>query len=148
MIKILVDSREQRPLKFGCDWERRCLPVADYGASFSEGHLHSTIFERKSISDLYGSLTQGYDRFRKMFQKAAVLNIKVIIGIEGSKEKVLNGYDHSARDPKSILVQLETIDKKYGVESIFFPSRISMANYIADYYNEEYEKWLIMQSSK
>ncbi len=139
---ILVDSREQRPLKFGCDWEKKCLPVGDYGARFSEDYVCSVVFERKSIGDLFGSLTFGYDRFRRMFQKAAVLNIKVVIAIEGTQEKVLEGYKHSRRDPKSILVQLETIKKKYDIESIFFTSRISMAHYIADYYRMQYEQFM------
>ncbi len=141
-MKVLIDSREQKPLIFGCDWERRCLPVGDYGCSFKEDHLHDVIWERKSIGDLYGTLTLGYDRFRRMMLKAAEKKITVIIAIEGTKDKVLKGYEHSARDPKSILVQLETIEKKYGVKSVFFASRISMQNHIADYYYEEYQKWL------
>lgn len=141
-MKIIVDSREQRPLTFGCDWERKGLPVADYGCSFKDNHLHQVLFERKSVADLYGTLTQGYDRFRRMFQKAESKNFKVIIAIEGSKEKVLAGYKHSARDPESIIKQLETINTKYGVSHIFFPSRIAMQNYIVDYYVIEYEKYL------
>lgn len=139
---IIVDSREQRPLVFGCDWDRKCLPCGDYGASFKEGHMHSTMFERKSIGDLFGTMTFGYDRFRRLIQKAATLNIKIIIAVEGTKEKVLLGYKHSARDPKSIIVQLETIRNKYGIETIFFPSRIAMQHYIVDYYLVEYEKFI------
>lgn len=138
---ILVDTREKAPLKFACGQERKCLPCGDYGATFYEGHLHETIWERKSIPDLYGTLTQGYDRFRRMIQKAADKKITIIIGIEGSKEKVLKGYSHSARDPESIIKQLETIKNKYGVAHEFFPSRISMANYIVDFYLTRYEEW-------
>ncbi len=148
MIKVYVDSREQRPLTFGCDWERKGLPVADYGCSFGENHMHNVLFERKSCNDLYGSLTQGYDRFRRMFQKAAEKGFTVIIAIECSKEKVLKGVSHSAREPESIIKQLETINIKYGVSHIFFPSRISMQNYIVDYYNEEYQKFLLLSANE
>lgn len=141
-MKIIVDSREQRPLTFGCDWERKGLPVADYGCSFKDNHLHNVLFERKSCNDLYGSLTQGYERFKRMFLKAADKGLTVIICIEGTKDKVLKGVSHSARDPESIIKQLETIRTKYNVEHIFFPSRIAMQNYIVDYYVIEYEKYL------
>lgn len=138
---IVVDTREQKPLIFGCDCVRKKLHVGDYGAEM-QGILHTTVFERKSIGDLFGTLTFGYDRFRREMLKATDLEIKLIIAIEGSKEKVLKGYSHSARDPESIIKQLETIKTKYGVNHMFFPSRISMANYIVDYYVIEYEKHL------
>lgn len=138
---ILVDSREKRPLIFCCDYKKQCLPVADYGASFKEGHFHNVVWERKSIGDLFGTLTFGYDRFRRMICKSQEHNLEVIIAIEGTKEKVLKGYSHSARDPESIIKQLETIEKKYGVKSVFFTSRASMANYIVDFYLKHYEEW-------
>lgn len=138
---IIQDSREKAPLKFACGKIVKCLPCGDYGASFYDGHRHETIWERKSIGDLFGTLTFGYDRFRREIQKAADLKIELIIAVEGSKEKVLKGYQHSQRDPKSILIQLETIEKKYGVKTAFFGNRIGMANYIVDYYLIRYEEW-------
>ncbi len=141
-MQIIVDSREQRPLVFGCDFIVKKLHVGDYGAAFKEGHLHEVVWERKSIADLFGTLTFGYDRFRKEITRAEKAKIRLIIAIEGTKEKVLLGYKHSSRDPVSIIKQLETIEKKYGVKAVFFASRISMQNYIADYYYEEYQRWL------
>ena len=135
---ILVDSREQRPLEFGCDFKRKGLKFGDYGCMFSATYQYPVVFERKGIGDLFGSLTYGYDRFRRMFERAAKANYKVIIAIEGTREKVLNGYPHSARDPESVIKQLETINNKYGVAHIFFPSRIAMSHYICNYYYEEY----------
>ncbi len=139
---IIVDSREQRPLSFGCDFIVKKLHVGDYGAKFTDDYQHPVVFERKSIADLFGTLTFGYDRFRRQIQKSDKLGIKMIIAIEGTQEKVLEGYKHSRRDPKSILVQLETIKKKYDIESIFFASRVSMAHYIADYYRVHYEQFM------
>ncbi len=139
---ILVDSREQAPLSFGCDWERRGLKVGDYAALFSPEYQYPLVFERKSVGDLFSSLTFGYDRFKRMFLRAEKMGVKVIIAIEGTKEKVLRGYPHSARDPESVIKQLETIKRKYDVDHMFFPSRISMAHFICDYYREKYEEWL------
>lgn len=139
-MKIIIDSREQRPLTFGCDWLRKKLHVGDYCASFKDDHLHDTVFERKSIGDLFTTLTFGYDRFRREINRAEIAKTRLIIVVEGTKEKVLKGYDHSARDPESIIKQLETIKSKYGVETIFFGNRVSMANYIHDYFFEEFER--------
>lgn len=139
---ILIDSREQKPLKFGCDWKRKGLKVGDYGALFAPTYQYPVVFERKGIGDLFGSLTFGYDRFRRMFERAAKMDVKVIIAIEGTKEKVLKGYPHSQRDPESVITQLNTIEKKYGIRAIFFPSRIAMAHYISDYYREKYEEYI------
>ena len=147
MLVLLVDSRERAPLIFGCDWERKGLKVGDYCARFSPSYQYPLVFERKSINDLFGSLTQSYDRFRRMLLRAEKLGIRVVIAIEGTKEKVLKGCSHSARDPESILVQLETIKKKYNVEYIFFPSRIAMQHYIVDYYLTRYEEYLELTST-
>lgn len=63
----------------------------------------------------------------------------MILAIEGTREKILKGYPHSARDPESIIKQLETIKNKYSVDHIFFPSRIAMAHHIVDFYQDKYE---------
>lgn len=141
-MKIIVDSREQRPLVFGCTTERKKLHCGDYGASFKDGHIHEVVFERKSIGDLFSTLTFGYDRFRREIFRAEKSKIRLIIAVEGTKEKVLKGYSHSKRDPESIIVQLETIKRKYGVETLFFGNRVSMANHIHDVFMVEYEKYL------
>jgi ERCC4-type nuclease len=116
------------------------LHVGDYGAAFSENHVYRVVFERKSIADLFGTLTFGYDRFRRQIFRAEKAGIKMIIVVEGTKEKVLKGYTHSARDPESIIKQLATIKQKYAVETIFFGNRPAMANHIHDYFYEVYEK--------
>jgi ERCC4-type nuclease len=139
---IIIDSREQKPLVFGCDWIRKKLHVGDYGAKFSENHLHNVVWERKGIGDLFGTLTFGYDRFRREIARAEQAKFSLIIAVECTKERVLEGYKHSARDPQSIIKQLETIEKKYGVRTMFFTNRTQMAHYIHDFYLVEYEKHL------
>lgn len=145
---ILIDTREQYPLGLVCDVKFKGLKFGDYGCMFSETYQYPVVFERKGIGDLFSSLTQGYDRLRKCFERAKKANFTLIIVIEGTKEKILKGYAHSARDPKSIIKQLETIERKYGVTHMFFPSRISMAHYITDYYTEKYLEWRNKEDEK
>lgn len=139
---ILLDTREQRPLKFTCETKRKCLKFGDYGALFSETHQHPVVFERKSIADLYGSLTFGYDRLRKCFDRAEKAKFQLVIAIEGTKEKVLEGYKHSSREPKSIIKQLETIQIKYNVVHKFFKNRQEMSSLIYDFYSWHYKEYL------
>ena len=141
-MKIIIDSREQRKLEFGCDFIVKKLDVGDYGCLFSETYQYPTVFERKNCSDLFGSLTQGYDRMRRCFDRANKSNVKMILAIEGTKEKILKGFPHTQRDPESVITQLNTIERKYGITHIFFPSRIAMSHYIVDYYRKAYEDWL------
>ena len=141
-MKIIIDSRERCPLVFKCDWISRKLHVGDYGASFKDGHIHEVVFERKSISDLFGTLTFGYDRFRREITRAEKAKTRLIIAVEGSKEKVLKGHTFSKREPSSIITQLETIERKYGVQTLFLGNRPAMANHIHDVFFVEYERYI------
>lgn len=132
---IITDTREQAPLKFSCETVRKCLKFGDYGAMVGDYQI-PVVFERKGLGDLFNSLTGGYDRIRKVFQRAEAAGFKLIIVIEGTKERVLEGYSHSARDPASIIKQLETIERKYGVTHHFFKTRHQMSLHIENFYKE------------
>ena len=127
---IIVDTREQKPLEFTVPTERGCLPVGDYCAKFSDGSTSSVVFERKQIGDLYGTLSQGYDRFRREMQLAEELGITLIIVIEASLRRVLSGYSNSQRTGLSIVHQLFTLRIRYGIETVFTSSREEMTEYI------------------
>lgn len=140
---IIVDTREQNPLKFNCDTIRKGLKFGDYGCLSASGHQIPVIFERKGLGDLFNSLTKGYDRLRKVFLRAEKSGFKLVIVIEGTKERVLEGYEHSHRDPASIIKQLETIERKYGVTHMFFKTRHQMSAHIQEYFEclaKEYEE--------
>lgn len=68
-IRIVADTREQKPLEpFVLEkGERVYLPVVraklDEGDYAIEGHEQTIFIERKSVEDLYGTITQGRDRF-------------------------------------------------------------------------------------
>lgn len=141
-LKLLQDSREQKPLKFKLETIKTCLSVGDYSALFSESYQCPISFERKNCGDLFSTLSKGYSRFKKEIERAKEKNITLIILIEGSKERILRGYSHSKRNGCSIVLQLETIRDRYRVDHIFFPSRIGMAKYIEEFFLKEYAKYL------
>jgi ERCC4-type nuclease len=76
--KIFIDSREQKPLKFNLSTEIAALKFADYSYSLNE----NIYFERKTISDLIGTLSGGHDRFCREIEKAGDANSKLIIIVE------------------------------------------------------------------
>lgn len=141
-MRILVDTREQKPLSFLEETSVEVLPYGDYCAAFSGDTRSSTFFERKSIGDLYGTMSKGYERFKKEMAKAKANNDKLIIIVEGTFLDVLQGYKHSLRNPSTILKQLFTIRVRHGVETVFCSSRNEMARYIVHYYQAQYSEFL------
>ena len=110
------------------------MPCGDYRAKFSDGSTSQVVFERKSINDLFGTLSQGYERFRREIKQSEQEGIRLIIIIEGSLRRVLSGCVNSKRTPISIVYQLFTIRVRYGVESVFCITREEMQEYITHYF--------------
>lgn len=77
-MKIIVDTREQLPL-----WVNSCirqkLLVGDYSTELLQ---HSFCIERKSGSDLYGSILGDHIRFKKELIRAKINNIKLALYVE------------------------------------------------------------------
>jgi hypothetical protein len=140
-MKILVDSRESNPLEFvgtdGVEFVKQALPVGDYTA---EGQ--SVVVERKSIADLFGSFSKGYEAERNKIIKANTRNLKYILAIEGTLFEVREGHkywkdgkEHTCKaDGHSMIKRLMTITRKYGVEVHFFNGRKEMAHWIVEYF--------------
>jgi DNA excision repair protein ERCC-4 len=113
---LLVDSREQLPY-----WQcpkccRIALNVGDYTTVNLLGKLH---VERKSMADLYGTITKGHARFRREILRASSAKINLVIVIEGSR-KAFIGKEFSNRPlkvPSRTLDKiLTTIETRYGLE--------------------------------
>ena len=144
-MKIIQDTREQSPLGFnGMDNVDgiivRKLDVGDYCCEFNNGYVPPVIFERKSIGDLFGTLTntkkvKNYDRFKREIMRAKKLNIRLILIVEGSLTKVLKGYKYSTRKGKEIVKQMFTLLYRYNILPVFVNNREEMARYITEEYN-------------
>lgn len=133
---IVADTREQKSLDFsGMEGiekiEEVALPYGDYTAIIKEKPV-PIVFERKGFSDLWGTMTGGYDRFKREMERARADNIKLILIIEGSYSQVYDGFERSAYDGPSMLKKLATLYTKYDLEYIFCESRRVMARRIYD----------------
>jgi len=108
---ILVDTREQLPY-----WptNRATLIVGDYTTKKLLGSFH---IERKSLQDLYGTLTSGNNRFKYELFRAAYNSIKLEVYVEGSRIDFINKNFPKGEDRKFTTDGLDrlikTFEKKY-----------------------------------
>lgn len=110
-MKIITDSREQ--LKY---WNVtcKCLIVGDYTTKVLENKFH---IERKSLGDLYGTLTKGNNRFKYELFRAAYNRIHIEVYIEGTYDAFINKRFPKGNERKFSKEGLErlvsTFQKKY-----------------------------------
>jgi len=137
-MKIVIDTREQLPLKFNHPYITEIintkLIIGDYSCILENGVIIPYYFERKSMSDLFGTMGKGYKRFKKEMIRAQENNIKLILIIEGSLLKVLKGSPHSTIEGIIIVKKLFTLWIRYGLISIFCKDREEMSEFIIQYF--------------
>jgi ERCC4-type nuclease len=142
---IISDSREQLELDFsGLEGvekvETMGLAYGDYTAIIHEKSV-PIVFERKGFSDLWGTMTTGYDRFKKELERAKADNIKLVLIIEGTYSDVWNGFERSQFQGNSMLKKLAMLYVRYDLEYIFCENRRVMARRICDTYSAIERNW-------
>lgn len=144
---LVCDSREQRCLDFkGIEGiekvEEAALAYGDYTAIVKEKPV-PIVFERKGISDLFGTMTSGYERYKREMERAREAGVKLILIVEGTYSDVWEGTKHSQFDGPSMLKKLATLYVKYDHEYILCESRRVMARRIVDTFLAVERNWLI-----
>lgn len=156
-MRLVSDTREQNPLHFltcvHVEYVVDTLSVGDYSASFVIGGRtveSSTIVERKSIGDLFGSYTSGYERERAKFLRCKELGKRFVLAVEGTASDILKGHTYtkggvehqSKKDGMTMLKQIMSCANKYQILPWFCESRAIMALMIQEYFLAE-ERMLI-----
>lgn len=119
---ILIDTREQRPYEFkGFKSLRRTLKVGDYSL---QGKQHIVIIERKSLPDLYGTLTRkkNFERFCRELEGLKNVWYPFIL-VEATPETVMNGMQYSMANGGLVLDKVMKLYCDYGVQIIFAGNR-------------------------
>lgn len=134
---VLVDTREQAPLEFKVAGnvskiENIGLLFGDYQAMLEDGTTVPLAFERKSVADLYSTLTHGIDRFKRELERAKAHNFQLYLIIEGSLNEVLEGVGHSKVEPASLVKTIFTFKVKYGLHPVFCSDRDEMRRYMIE----------------
>lgn len=89
---IQFQPGEPRPSSEDFPYPKKGLPVGDYGVDgFSDWTNPAFIVERKSISDLCGSLGKGHARFWRLVEKMRQFRFRALI-IEGDTEDIDQNY--------------------------------------------------------
>lgn len=135
---ILVDTREQLPY-----WStnRKTLLVGDYTTEKLLGKFH---IERKSLMDLYGTLTSGNQRFKAELFRAAYHRIEIVVFVEGSKDDFINKRfpkgDERKFSSDGLARLVATFEKKYYLRFYWHRSR--------SHSKKEVEKRLILEEKR
>lgn len=82
LITIAIDGREKTPWHFDetlCAVVRATLPTGDYAVA---GDLGFAV-ERKSMADFIGTVSSGWDRFRREIARAAAAGYTLPVVVEG-----------------------------------------------------------------
>lgn len=118
-IKLVIDTREQCPLVFEhLPWERGTLDTGDYSVKGLENRFS---VERKSISDLVGSLTSGRERFERECHRLRGFDFArlLVVGNPACLEMELTRRKTSAR---AILGSLGAIEVRYRLPVVWCDS--------------------------
>jgi hypothetical protein len=84
-VKILIDTRERKPLEFNKSASLK-LDFGDYAVG--SPHYNYTYVDRKDESDFRSTMTTGYDRFVRELQRAQEFDAFLFVVVEGSIESI------------------------------------------------------------
>jgi len=137
-IQIIADTREQLPV-FNANTIRRALKEGDYSIEGLENHL---VLERKSPGDLYQSILQNHDRFKREIYRATIKGKKFYILVECKKEIFLSMMwsDRPLRArPMTLAKIINTIEQRYGIVFVWCHGRDVMKEEIKRILKEYYQ---------
>lgn len=128
---IIIDTREQNPLKLFCPTIIKKLNVGDYGLD-SDKDIGIYI-ERKSLSDWASTLTIGLDRFEKEILRAKETGSYLIMLVENNINDAL-GFNHlpqmrwTKTSPAHVFKNLRDLNNKFNnFQSLFVNGRTEAA---------------------
>jgi ERCC4-type nuclease len=115
---IIVDSREQTPLVFSFPSITAGLVTGDYSVKGLEDDF---AVERKTLPDLFGSLTSGRKRFMRELQRMRAHPFRRLL-IVGSENEIQRGSSrYHGINPESIMHSLHAVEAR-GVPVVFCSS--------------------------
>jgi ERCC4-type nuclease len=123
-MKIIIDTREQAPLKFRKSKKidgiiTKKLDTGDYSV---EGYEDKIAIERKSPEDFLGTMGRGNKRFQKELKRAMRLDYFAIV-IEAPytvlRDKMFEGGRYSKMRPDVALKIMWTLIHKYRIQVFF-----------------------------
>lgn len=97
---LAIDSREQKPLKFeNIQTKPIKLAFGDY-CFINEPYFSNVFIERKSIQDLWGTMSGGYERFNKEVERAKSQDGYLIVVVDYQFSKA-QSYNYNKKYSKA-----------------------------------------------
>lgn len=135
-LTIRVDTREQDPFTFASvnmpvlpfTVVRGTLRTGDYAddARVDLPPAEQAVVERKSLADLYGTMSRGRERFERECERLAEFGHAALV-IEATWAEILNPnafLPHATQmNPKSVAAGLIAYSQRYGVHIWDCPGR-------------------------
>ena len=115
---IIVDTREQLPY----DLEDSIVGTLQTGDYSILGYTDICAIERKSLADLFGSVTQGRERFEREVERLSQLRFAAVV-IEASMGDILRGCPNSSANPEAVLATVLSWQAEYRIPFVFAGNR-------------------------
>ena len=126
-IIIGYDTREQKPLIFkGLKMVESKLNFGDY-SPLNEPYFNNVFFERKSIQDLWGTMSKGFERFCREIERANSQNGYIFVVVD-YKFSEAQSYNYNKKFSKAsaefIFSRIREILQKYeNIQFVFSGGR-------------------------
>jgi len=142
--QIVIDTREQLPLEFApeVDTVVETMSFGDYTMRHYDcSEAVPIVFERKSLPDLYGTMTNGYKRFKAEYHRCQAKNAKMVLLIEATMRDVACGYEYCDFPGESMIKKLAMLEVRYGIQVVYGQDRSTCARYIQEIFNAVDRNW-------
>lgn len=130
-MNIIIDTREQLPLSFtGHETVRRKLDEGDYNILELEDKI---VIERKSLPDLYQSITSDHPRFKKEILRAKDKKKFMYIFVEGYENdfyQMKYSPIELKTKPQTLMKIIDTMLHRYDIIFVWCRSREFMVKAI------------------
>lgn len=147
-MKILIDQQEKLPLPFLVGGNvsgviTKHLPFGDYWCELESGQEIPIMFERKSLPDLFATLSNedGIRRHKRKLEKACEMDSKLYLIIDGTLTDAYKGVGYTKVEPEPLIKRIFTFKVKYGFEPIFCESPKEMINYMIETWEAFGRNW-------
>ena len=131
---ILIDQQEKAPFNFhgllaDADQQHRPLIVPTQRVHLKPGDYSiaglqtDVTVERKSLADLFGTLGQGLERFRREHERMAEMKRAVVVVESSWFEAIYFPPPHSKLPPKTVFRVAASWQARYGIPWVFMGDR-------------------------
>ncbi len=150
-LHIFVDTREQQPLIFKTSNSKNKLDFGDYTAA--DKYYSGVFIERKNLSDLFSTLSGGFERFKKEIVRSKTFNSYIIVVIEGNIDHFNKFVPVGKTNPAFIGHRSRDILQEFNnIQFVFGGSRIDCSklieNILSNGHEAKHVDWQYLLDSK